>query len=264
MEFAAGKIILETRDRVARLTINNAERRNAINYEMWLGVEQALDTIEQDHEVRVAILAGAGSAAFASGGDLKEMHMRAASGGDARAVADRTTAIRGRFSTISIPVIAQVSGYCIGGGLALAMATDIRIAGESSVFAVPVTRLGNAYNEHAIAALVSLVGSAKARELMYTGSRVSGREAERIGLVNHCVADDQLEEFVSRMARTIAAGAPLSVVAAKIAIAELSKPISEQDKSKMDAAAQRCHDSNDFAEGRAAFLEKREPNFGGN
>ncbi len=160
-------------------------------------------------------------------------------------------------------MIARIRGYCLGGGLAIALAADIRIAAEDSLFGIPAARLGLAYGFDGLRALVDVVGPAHARMLLYTGARVDAAEAARIGLVNRVVGDAELSDIVVDLARTIADNAPLSIAAAKLAIGETLKDPEDRDIPAVDAAIARCFDSVDYREGRTAFREKRPPRFAG-
>jgi enoyl-CoA hydratase/carnithine racemase len=160
-------------------------------------------------------------------------------------------------------VIARIRGYCLGGGLGIAMQADVRIAGRDSEFGIPAARLGIAYGFDLVQKLVSLVGPAHARWLLYTGTRIDSAEAQRMGLINSVVEDADLNVTVVDLARQIADNAPLSVRAAKISVDQAMKPESERDTAAVAEAVAACFDSADYREGRRAFLEKRTPLFQG-
>jgi enoyl-CoA hydratase/carnithine racemase len=263
MEFAEGRIVLDVADGVGLVTFNNPEKRNAMSLQMWDGLVAALDRLEADPAVRVVVLTGAGFKAFVSGADISQFDKTRA---DASAQAEydrRTSAGRIRLGAFSRPVIARIRGFCLGGGLAIAMQADLRIAAEDSSFGIPAARLGLAYAPDLVRQLVALVGPAHARMLLYSGSRIDAREAGRIGLVNRVVADEELSEVVVDLARTIADNAPLSVRAAKLAVDAAVEPTGA-DHDAVAAAIAACFDSADYREGRTAFLEKRPPQFRGN
>ncbi len=256
MNFADGKILLESDGGVALITFNNPEKRNAMSLAMWDGLAAALDVLEGDGSVRVLVLTGAGAKAFVSGADISQFDAARADASAQREYDRRTAAGRARLAAFARPVIARIRGYCLGGGLALALQADLRIAAEDSEFGIPAARLGVAYSAEMVRQLVAVVGPAHARMLLYTGSRIGAQEAERIGLVNRVVADSDLSDAVLDLARTIADNAPLSVRAAKLAVAGT-------DRDAMQAAIDACFDSEDYREGRAAFAAKRPPRFHG-
>lgn len=256
MKFADGKILLDVEDGVALLTFNNPEKRNAMSLDMWDGLAAALDAVEADAAVRVLVLTGAGDKAFVSGADISQFDRTRADAEAQREYDRQTSAGRARLASFPLPVIARIRGFCLGGGLGIALAADLRIAAEDSVFGIPAARLGLAYGAEMVRQLVSVVGPAHARMLLYTGSRIPAREAERIGLVNKVVPDAEIADTVRDLARTIADNAPLSVRAAKLAVAGT-------DAVATAAAIAACFDSEDYREGRRAFAEKRAPRFTG-
>ena len=256
MNFADGKILLDIDGGIALVTFNNPEKRNAISLAMWDGLVAALDAVERDDAVRVLVLTGAGAKAFVSGADISQFDAARADASAQRDYDRRTASGRARLAAFPRPVIARIRGFCLGGGLALALQADLRIAAEESEFGIPAARLGVAYSAEMVRQLVSVVGPAHARMLLYTGSRIEAREAERIGLVNKVVADADLSDTVLDLARTIADNAPLSVRAAKLAVAGT-------DAGAIQAAIDACFDSADYREGRAAFAAKRPPRFTG-
>lgn len=260
-EFAGGKMLAEVHDAIGTMTFNQPEKRNAVSLEMWNGVAEILDGFEADDQVRVVVLTGAGDKAFVSGADISQFDKQR-SNAEAREEYGRLSGVgRHRLETFGKPMIAKINGFCIGGGLAIAMRADLRIASENSAFGIPAARLGIAYSPDSVEQLIALIGPARARMMLYSAERFDAKEAERIGLINRCVRADDLDETVHQLAQTIAGNAPLSVAAARLAIAELSKSEAKRDIAAIDAAVARCYDSEDYREGRLAFKEKRQPNF---
>jgi enoyl-CoA hydratase len=263
VEYAGGKMLAAKEDGIGLITFNQPEKRNAMSVEMWVGLGEILDTFAEDSSVRVVILTGAGSKAFVSGADISQFD-KLRSNADAQQEYDRMTSVgRNKFSEFRKPTIARIRGFCLGGGLAIAMQTDLRIAEVDAEFGIPAARLSIAYGFDGLRNLVNLVGPAHARMILYTGKRIDAAEAQRIGLINRMVPDDDLNEVVLDIARTIADNAPLSVAASKLTITEVLKDPADRDMDAVRAAGKLCFDSEDYKEGRRAFMEKRAPVFTG-
>jgi enoyl-CoA hydratase len=260
---ADGKILQNVADGVGVITFNNAEKRNAMSLDMWEGLGHALVELRDDPDVRVVILIGAGDKAFVSGADISQFEKTRHNAEASEEYSRKSAAQRALLADYPKPIIACIRGFCLGGGMQVAMAADIRIASENSQFGIPAAKLGIAYGYDGLKHLVSLVGPSWARLLMYTGMRIDSAEALRIGLVDRVVPDAELWNATSEIARTISGNAPLAIKAAKITIAQVLK---DPDKRDMDAIRQigtDCMDSEDFREGRRAFMEKRKPQFHG-
>jgi enoyl-CoA hydratase/carnithine racemase len=262
-KYADGKMLAEVEDGVGLITFNQPEKRNAMSVQMWVGLGDILDAFAADDGVRAVVLTGAGSKAFVSGADISQFEKDRANA-NAQVEYDKlTSAGREKLATFPKPVIARIRGYCLGGGLGIAMQADIRIAAIDSEFGIPAARLGIAYGYDMVRKLVSLVGPAHARTLLYTGTRIDATEAERIGLVNKVVSNEDLSDAVIEIARQVADNAPLSIKAAKIAVNEVTKMDRDRDVESVNAAIAACFDSADYREGRTAFMEKRPPRFVG-
>ena len=260
---ADGKIQQSITDGVGVITFNNPEKRNAMSLDMWQGLGHALIELRDDPEVRVVVLVGAGDKAFVSGADISQFEKTRHNAAASEEYAKRSAAERTLLADYPKPTIACIRGFCLGGGMQVAMLADIRIAAENSQFGIPAARLGIAYGFDGLRNLISLVGPSWARLLMYTGMRIDSAEAVRIGLVDRVVPDAELWNATMEIARTISGNAPLAIQAAKITIAQVLK---DPDKRDMDAIKQiglACMDSEDFREGRRAFMEKRKPQFKG-
>jgi enoyl-CoA hydratase/carnithine racemase len=262
-QYAGGKMLANRRDGVGVVTFNQPEKRNAISVEMWNGLGEILDAFKEDEQLRIVVLTGAGTRAFVSGADISQFEQRRANADAQRQYDEQTSAGRHKLQHFPKPTIAMIRGYCLGGGLAIAMQADLRIASEDSQFGIPAARLGLAYGFEGLRRLVSLVGQANARMLMYTAERISAAEALRIGLINRVVPAESLEDTVFDLARTIATNAPLSIKASKLAIDQVLLDPQARDLKALTEATAACFDSDDFKEGRAAFLEKRTPAFRG-
>src|SRR5256714_8891881 len=261
--YADGKILQNVTDGVGVITFNNPEKRNAMSLEMWEGLGSALIELRDHPDVRVVILVGAGDKAFVSGADISQFEKTRHNAEAAEEYSKRSAAQRALLADYPKPTIACIKGFCLGGGMQVAMLADIRIAAENSQFGIPAAKLGIAYGYDGLKHLVSLVGPSWARLLMYTGMRIGSAEAVRIGLVDRVLPDADLWSGTFDIARTISGNAPLAIQAAKITIAQVLK---DPDKRDMDAIRRigiACMDSEDFREGRRAFMEKRKPRFRG-
>ncbi len=261
--FADGKILKSVNDGVGVVTFNNPEKRNAMSLEMWEGLGQALIETRDDPGVRVVIMVGAGDKAFVSGADISQFEKARHNAEASEEYSKKSAAQRALLADYPKPTIACIRGFCLGGGMQVAMLADIRIASDNSQFGIPAARLGIAYGYDGLRHLVSLVGPSWARLLMFTGMRIDSAEAVRIGLVDRVVPDSGLWNATTEIARTISGNAPLAIQAAKTTIAQILK---DPDARNMDAIrdiGNACMDSEDFREGRRAFMEKRKPQFKG-
>ena len=257
------KMIASKADGIGRMTFNNPEKLNAVSLEMWLAALDMMADFRADPSIRVVVLNGAGPKAFVSGADISKF-------ADERQQADAVQAYQAtteRFYTelqaMPMPTIAMIRGYCIGGGTAIAICCDLRIATEGAKFGVPAAKLGLGYGMARAKPLIDLVGPSFAMEMFFTGRQFDAQEARAMGLVNRLVADAELEPTVDALARQIADNAPLTVRAAKMVVRELVKDAGVRNVAACDAAVQACFASADYKEGQAAFLEKRKPKFVG-
>jgi enoyl-CoA hydratase/carnithine racemase len=261
--YADGRILMHAEGGVGVITFNNPDKRNAMSLEMWDGFGAALTALRDDAAVRVVILRGAGGKAFVSGADISQFEATRHNAAASEDYAKRSAAQRALLAAYPKPTIACIQGFCLGGGLQVAMLADIRIAAHGSQFGIPAARLGIAYGYEGLRNLVSLVGPSWARLLMYTGMRIESAEALRIGLVERVIPDDLLWGETMAIAESIAQNAPLAIKAAKITIAEVLQDESRRDMDAIKAIGDACMDSEDFREGRKAFMEKRRPQFSG-
>ncbi len=261
--FADGKILQSVADGVGVITFNNPEKRNAMSLDMWEGFGHALIELRDDAEVRVVIMVGAGDKAFVSGADISQFEKTRHNAQASEEYSRRSAAQRALLADYPKPIIACIRGFCLGGGMQVAMMSDIRIAAENSQFGIPAAKLGIAYGYDGLKNLVSLVGPSWARLLMYTGMRIDAAEGLRIGLVDRVVPDAELWSVTTDIARTISGNAPLAIQAAKITIAQVLKDPDKRDMDAIKQAGIACMDSEDFREGRRAFMEKRKPRFRG-
>ncbi len=263
MKLSTSKMIAEIDGHIGWMIFNNPEKRNAISHEMRAGALEILDAFEKDDSVRVVILKGAGDHAFISGADINQFEKGERGEEQRRQQGETSEKLRLRYDQYPKPIVAMIHGYCLGGGLLTAMATDIRIASDDAQFGIPAARLGVAYPMYGTRKLIDLVGPAKAKEILFTANRLNAAEAHRIGLINQIVPRAGLESAVRKLAATLCDNAPLSIRAAKIMIDEIMKDESVRDRAACEAALATCMKSADFIEGRRAFTEKRRPVFKG-
>jgi enoyl-CoA hydratase/carnithine racemase len=252
--------LLTRRDGAVRwLVFDNVARHNALTLEMNRALIAAIEAFAAADDERVLVLGGAGEKAFMSGADIAEFE-----GDEARveAFGRDTRRMMQALRDVAKPTVAMIRGYCIGGGLALASACDIRIAAEDASFSIPAARLGVGYGAGFAKLIVDLVGPAHTKEILYTARRYPAAEALAIGLVNRLVPVAELESFTRDYCRTMAELAPLTQRAAKLAVDELLAGTDAEGSPGRQAVAA-CAGSEDFREARRAFFEKRKPVFRG-
>jgi enoyl-CoA hydratase len=248
---------------VGYVIFNNPERHNAVSLDMWDATSRILEGFANDEDVRVVVLTGAGGKAFVSGADISKFESeRATLEATRRYNASVEKAYTG-IQQFAKPTIAMIRGYCIGGGVGLAVCCDLRICSDNSRFAVPAAKLGLGYSYAGLRRLVDVVGPAFAREIFFTARQFDAEEASRMGLINRVVPEAELEAYVKNYAETIAANAPLTVKAVKYIIGEVMKDESTRNLARCAELVEQCFASNDFIEGRRAFMEKRKPAFTG-
>jgi len=248
--------------RVAWLVFDHPERRNAIDVEMWRCIPQAVSELANDEAIRVVVLRGAGDVAFVAGADISEFAEKRSASTTASYDAETGRAVAA-LAGLDKPVLAMIRGYCIGGGVAVALAADIRYACEDAEFAIPAARLGLGYSAPGLEALRNLVGPSRALEILFTARHFDAREALQMGLVNAVLAPDALERCVREAAARIADNAPLTLKSAKHVMRELARAPEDRSTTSIDASVRTCFESEDYREGVRAFLEKRPPRFRG-
>ena len=246
---------------VGYITFNNPEKHNAVSIEMWDALETMLDSFRSNDRVRVIVLNGAGGKSFVSGADISKFDKERSSKEAVLSYNKRTQKVYENLESFPKPTIAMINGYCIGGGLNLAVCCDIRICSEKSKFAMPAAKLSLGYPFSSIKRLFDVMGPGMAKHFMFTADKISAAEALSCGLVQKLISENDIETFVKDYALTISKNAPLTIKAMKQIGVEILKNPDERDLLICEQLASACFDSEDYKEGRKAFMEKRQANF---
>lgn len=256
-----GRILTVKEGHLGWLIFDNPQKRNAINYQMWQRIPEALEELNNDEDIRVIIIRGAGEKAFTAGADISEFKTLRNSSKTSDGYNKVTKAAYQGIKYSPKPVVAMIQGFCIGGGLGIALQSDLRISSDEAIFGIPAVKRGIAYGYDGISDLVDIVGPAIAKEVFFTGRNYEANLALKMGLIHHMVEKEALEDFVRDYCLEIASNAPLSIRSIKFAINEYLKDPQERDMAKIEKEMARCFDSWDYQEGSRAFLEKRNPRF---
>ncbi|KQY99457.1 enoyl-CoA hydratase [Pseudolabrys sp. Root1462] len=257
------KILSRKDGAVGHLIFNNPERHNAVSLDMWGAAEAVVADFKSDPAIRVMVVSGAGGKAFVSGADISRFEKDRSTEATVKSYAVRVERAYAAFYDFPKPSLAMIRGYCIGGGMAMAMCCDMRICTNTSKFGIPAAKLGLGYGFKGIKRLVDVVGPSFAKEIFYTARQFTAAEAAAIGLVNRVVPDSDLESYVAGYATAMASNAPLTVDSVKFIVGEVVKSSNERDLAACEAMVQACFASEDYKEGRKAFMEERPPNFTG-
>ena len=260
---ANGRILTRKQGRLGYLVFDNPARHNAVSLAMWDDAARALDDFARDASVAVVVITGTGNKAFVSGADISRFEDER---GSEEAVDRYNAAVEKTYAAVQDfpkPTLAMIRGYCIGGGLGLAICCDIRIASEEARFAMPAAKLGLGYDLPGIRRFMELLGPSFTKEMFFTARQFDAAEARAMGLANCIVPDAEIEAYVADYAETIAANAPLTIAAVKFIVGELLKDEPARDLEQCTALARRCFASRDYEEGRRAFMEKRNSVFSG-
>ena len=256
-------LLVEKRGAVGWLIFNQPAKKNAINGAMWRGIPPAMAEFDRDAAVRCIVFRGAGNEAFAAGADISEFESARSDRGAISEYDDLLDRVLHSIQDSPKPSLAMIYGFCLGGGLEIALACDLRYCGASAQFGIPAAKLGLAYNIEGHKRLLETVGHAYAREIMFLGRRYDAFEASAMGLVHRVVPDGELERFVDEAVETLCRNAPLAIANTKTVLEEYVKATGTPDAARIRAAIERCAKSEDYVEGRRAFMEKRKPRFTG-
>jgi enoyl-CoA hydratase/carnithine racemase len=260
METGTPDLVFERRGQVAWLTFNRPEARNAMTFAMYDGLARTCERVEQDPDIRVLVLTGAGDRAFVAGTDISQFRSFT-DPQHALEYEERMDAVIGRLEALSRPTIAAVRGYAVGGGASIALACDLRLCTPDARFGIPIARtLGNCLSIANYARLVDLIGPARTKELLFTARMIEAEEANAIGLVNEIVEPERLADRTQELAAQIAANAPLTIWATKEAVRRV---LAHRRPPRAEDVILTCYMSEDFREGVDAFLNKRKPQWKG-
>ena len=263
LQLQTDKMLAHVEDGVGWITFNQPKKRNAVSFAMWQAIPEIISDFASSDDVRVVVMRGAGDKAFVSGADISEFEEVRNTPEQVVIYENATSAANAALRTLDKPLIAMVRGFCIGGGMAIALSADRRSTADDGQFGVPAAKLGLGYGYGGIKELMNIVGPSFAKEIFFTGGRFSASDAETMGLVNRVVPVDDLESSVTTLAKTIAGNAPMTVKAAKAAVNEGTKNPDERDLASVAEMVEACFNSDDYKEGRRAFMEKRKPEFQG-
>lgn len=262
-DHAHGRLRLERTGDVAAITFNAPEKHNAMNLAMWQSLGEVCETLAGDDSLRVVTLTGAGDRAFVAGADIAEFGQARSDAASAAAYNETVAHAEASLEALPVPTLALIRGYCVGGGLGIAMRCDLRLAREDARFAVTPAKLGLGYGYDAVASLHRRLGHAVTADLLFSGRRFSAQEALAKGLCDAVHDYDTFDGECRSYVETLAGNAPVTIRAVKCALTELAKPEPERSRARTDALVRDCFNSADYAEGQRAFAEKRAPVFKG-
>jgi enoyl-CoA hydratase len=258
------KLVLEKDGPIGWIIFNQPEKRNAVSQEMWQLMPDYIQELETDDAIRVVILRGAGERAFVAGADISQFKERRRNAADEAEYSKISARGQESLTHLSKPLLAMIHGYCVGGGVGIAIACDMRLAADDARFGIPAARLGLGYHYNGMEKLMKLIGPAHTKEIFFTArTDFSAQDALRMGLVNQVIPKAELESFTRHYALTMAQNAPLTLRSAKANVGQLLRPPEQRDLAMLEKMIADCFNSQDYQEGVKAFSEKRRPQFQG-
>jgi enoyl-CoA hydratase len=257
------RLIARKEGAIGWLILSNITKHNAITFDMWREMPAAIAAFNADAEVRMIALTGDGERAFASGADISQFERQRSSGEALAAYNEALKAATDALLDCPKPTLAKVRGICVGGGLALALDCDLRFCSDDVMFRMPAARLGLGYEFAGIRRMVEVIGFANACDAFFSARKFGAADALQMGLVTRAFPAAEFDRGFADYCALVAVNAPLTIAAAKNAIREIARDARERDMTKVEAMYQACFASEDYAEGRRAFMEKREPKFRG-
>lgn len=256
-------IRVEEKDAIATVVFNRPLMRNAISLAMWQEIARVTEALGKEPGVRALVYRGAGTEAFASGADISEFKEVRKDIQTAQAYSKETDAAYQAIRRCPKPTAAMIFGFCMGGGVGIAMSCDLRFAAEGAKFGIPAARLGIIYGLESIRQLVELVGPACAKDILFSARTFDAQEALAIGFVNRLLPAAELEVYTYDYLKKVAANAPLSVRGAKVIVEALVEDGGASQRRRIRRLVLQAYESQDYKEGTRAFLEKRPPRFEG-
>lgn len=261
---ASLKLLMKKEPPLGWIIFNQPEKRNAVSQEMWQLMPDYVQELSDDRDIRVVILRGAGDQAFVAGADISQFKERRRNMADEQEYSKISSRGQQSLATLDKPLLAMINGYCIGGGVGIALACDLRISADDARYGIPAARLGLGYHYSGIEKLINLIGPSYTKEIFFSArTDFSAQDALRMGLVNQVVAKEELEAFTRDYAQTMARNAPLTLRSAKASVDQLQKPAEQRDLAMLEGMIAACFNSQDYQEGVRAFSEKRRPQFRG-
>jgi enoyl-CoA hydratase/carnithine racemase len=257
------ELVTRKENAVGWVIFSNPAKLNAVSHDMWMALPKAIAAFDADPEVRLIAVTGDGDRAFISGADISQFE-KARGSAEAQAIYNRAVVDAYEAPVLcGKPVLARIRGICMGGGLGLAAACDVRVAADDAVFRMPAGRLGLGYNYTGIKRFVQLMGAANTTDIFVSARKFNAADALAMGFVNRVVPVADLDREFAAYCEMVADNAPLTLAAAKFSIRQTGLDPAARDPERAARMIERCFDSEDYREGRRAFMEKRKPNFQG-
>lgn len=262
-DYAGGKLRLTREGGVAALTFDNPDKLNAMSLSMWQALGDVCEELAGDDSLRIVTLEGAGNRAFVVGADISEFGNQRNDAAASAAYNDAVQRAETAVEAMPVPTLALIRGYCIGGGLAIAMRCDLRLARDDARFAITPARLGLGYGYDGIASLHARLGHSVTADLLFSGRKLPAEEALAKGICDQVFPAASFDADCAAYVGQLAQNAPLTIRAAKAALLELARPEDRRDPARVERMVAACFDSEDYQEGQRAFAEKRPPRFRG-